>query len=431
VNKPLVDFDSNGCVEMLNHDLAGLEDEIKLHDTPILVYENLVFKPAEELLVEAAKATAFVESWRSAWSGKKQDFYESMYDQDFRNSDGRSRRDWMEHKRQVASNYDRIEIELEDLRIYRHRDVVVASFRQNYVGGGRFTSQGLKRLYLRESDGRFLIAGEDFEPLPSPPEKWLTAEEKRAALTTPPLTAAQVSEPAAIAAAGAIMPSGSDVTIASLARTFDSSDDAQAAADETARAAIESLSAGDGAVTLSARNDDPPDASEPSGLEESQIAADQGASDQASTEPVRIVSVVEPATVEIAVVEPPEPVESVEPAESGEADARWLLDGWLAAWSARDEDAYFAFYAPDFRFLDRGMGLEAFRKYRGRIMRRAESIEVSADDVKVRMSGDAAEVVFEQTYRSDSVSDRGRKTLALVRLDGIWRIVSEAFEASS
>ncbi|MDR2350554.1 MAG: L,D-transpeptidase family protein [Deltaproteobacteria bacterium] len=214
VNKPLVDYDSAGCVELLNHDLAALEDTINLYDTPILLSEEMTYAPAEELRREGRKVLAFAEKWRKAWSEKDLQTYSSLYAENFHNNDNMSREAWMNHKRNVARGYKKIDIKLDDLRSFRHRDVVVVSFVQRYQGDGRYSSVGVKRLYLKPSGDSFLIVAEDFSSMPRPDNrKRLSPEEKLAALTTPPLSVASFSEPVVTASAGALIP-GSETLFA-------------------------------------------------------------------------------------------------------------------------------------------------------------------------------------------------------------------------
>jgi murein L,D-transpeptidase YafK len=207
VNKPLVDYDSNGCIELLNHDLAGLEDYIRLNDTPILVADELTMAPAAEQKILAAEVRDFIESWRKAWSEKNLPAYRLHYDPLFVNTENRTFNGWMEQKRHISSIYNKIDVQLEDIRIFWHRDVIMVSFIQNYKGDNRFNSKGLKRLYLKKANPGLLIVGEEFTNLPGPaPSKKLTDSQKTAALTTPPLAVASVSDPVAVASAGTLTP---------------------------------------------------------------------------------------------------------------------------------------------------------------------------------------------------------------------------------
>ncbi|MDR2456129.1 MAG: L,D-transpeptidase family protein [Deltaproteobacteria bacterium] len=242
INKPLVDYDSEGCIELLNHDLAELEPYLRLFDTPILVEEDLRLQDASALKAEGRKVLDFVESWRLAWTGKDLASYGRMYDQGFVNSDALSFAAWMDKKRRLAQVYQRIEVSLDNIRAYRHRDTIMVSFNQIYKGDSRFTSKGLKRLYLREDpELGYQIVAEEFSPAPgAQPNKWLTASQREWALTTPPLAVAQVASPAAAASAGVLMAPDTSAPVL-VARNSEEAE-AAAAAEETARAAIESRS---------------------------------------------------------------------------------------------------------------------------------------------------------------------------------------------
>jgi murein L,D-transpeptidase YafK len=521
INKPLVDYDSNGCIEVQNHDIAALEDEIKLHDTPILVYDQLSFASKDDLKKEAEDVADFVERWRLAWSEKNIQQYATYYDEDFHNTDELGYKAWMDRKVRVAAGYQKIEVAISDLRIFRHRDTVVASFTQDYKGDARFRSLGYKRLYLKGEVGAWRIVAEEYGPLPAAsPEKWLTAQEKNLALTTPPLAVAQLSEPVAAASAGVILPSGS--TLVADNTPARAQTEAQAAADEAARAALEErtsrheVKASEVTVlaSLNPKDVNAGVARDTDGVTASPAAAEAGApaaqagpaatlsgaavaqagppagepaspeamvpdrsaplpeADEAPAEPVGTAPTEPAGPGDDEAVLADEPAEPVEPAETaqgtdrdqayqavqgegpgsdeGEGDgdgrpapdavvpagggltaeaATSLLNAWLAAWSSKDEGAYFACYAPDFYFKDLSLHLNSFKRYRSRRFQEAGGIKVEAEDVKVTISGDQAVITFIQSYTSDRHGDRGLKTLELGARDGQWLITSEAFTA--
>jgi ketosteroid isomerase-like protein len=107
-----------------------------------------------------------------------------------------------------------------------------------------------------------------------------------------------------------------------------------------------------------------------------------------------------------------------------------LLAGWVRAWEEKDLEAYFAFYADDFRFPDRDMSREAFVRYRTRLINGAGDIDVELEGPEMKISGDRATVTFAQRYRSDGFSDRGEKTLRLARRQGAWTITYETFRTA-
>jgi len=97
---------------------------------------------------------------------------------------------------------------------------------------------------------------------------------------------------------------------------------------------------------------------------------------------------------------------------------------WARAWSARDVDAYLAFYVSDFhpQDLDRP-SWEA--KRRERIMA-PKSIRVDVQDQKLTMiSSDHAEVVYRQVYQTEGSRLTSRKKIELTLVDGYWKILQE------
>jgi murein L,D-transpeptidase YafK len=108
-----------------------------------------------------------------------------------------------------------------------------------------------------------------------------------------------------------------------------------------------------------------------------------------------------------------------------------LLSAWIKAWKDRDQEAYFGLYAEDFRLEEKNMSFQAFRKYRGRLMTEAKILEVSAENPEAVISpGDQkGQVSFTQSYKSDTINDRGTKILYFRKRDGNWKIIGETWRA--
>ena len=101
------------------------------------------------------------------------------------------------------------------------------------------------------------------------------------------------------------------------------------------------------------------------------------------------------------------------------------VNGWAQAWSKKDADGYLAYYAKDFK-TPGGEGRADWEKQRRARIGAAKSIAVGIDSPKVTMRNpQQASVSFRQTYRSDKLSTKSRKTLELVKADGRWLIKEE------
>jgi outer membrane protein assembly factor BamE len=138
-----------------------------------------------------------------------------------------------------------------------------------------------------------------------------------------------------------------------------------------------------------------------------------------------------PATVPAAgAAAAPKPVPSTR-ADGGTALPSTVLaalESWRAAWSARDVERYLSMYATDFR-LPAGLSRARWEAQRRERIRRPSFIVVKVVDPQVSIAGESvATAVFTQVYESDSVKESGRKTLALVRQGGDWKIRDERFE---
>jgi tetratricopeptide (TPR) repeat protein len=117
----------------------------------------------------------------------------------------------------------------------------------------------------------------------------------------------------------------------------------------------------------------------------------------------------------------PEPVAS----SDASADVMKTVNGWAQAWSKKDVNAYLSYYAKDFK-TPAGEKRSDWEDTRRSRIAGAKTIAVAVESPKVTMKGpQQASVSFRQTYRSDKLNTRSRKTLELVQMDGRWLIREE------
>ncbi|MBF0529639.1 MAG: L,D-transpeptidase family protein [Deltaproteobacteria bacterium] len=392
INKKLTPLDSNGCVELKNIDILGLEELIKLYDTPILVYHDDKYKKVEDLNREAARVKTFVENWRKAWIAKSIRDYKAAYADDFLSDDGKNYQAWVSHKERLFKQYNKIKVDLNNLRIFRHQGMIVVLFDQYYHGDEHFVSNGIKRLYLREKNGKYEIASEvwdNFPPKPAP--KWLPAsikdkvlaEESGAATTVAAAKSETSSKPKLVAKAQLQQP------------VFEES--------------------GMGAKT------EPTEPAKP----EKRTPAKSGAATQSKTEPKTPET-----TVASKQTNKPEPKPEIKPEpkpSKDEADElRKLVDNWLNAWRKKDLDEYIAFYHPDFRY--RGMNVKAFKNYKADLAKKYTNVSIKIQKPDVQLEGSQALVTFVQDFRSDQHRDYGLKTLIFKKDKKDWRIKEESWQ---
>jgi adhesin transport system outer membrane protein len=122
----------------------------------------------------------------------------------------------------------------------------------------------------------------------------------------------------------------------------------------------------------------------------------------------------------------PAPAPASSPDTASTRELRQALEGWRTAWSKRDVDAYFGFYAPTF-VPATGGDREAWKERRKRVMERAAEISVDVADVTVTQpDASSATMVFKQTYRSATYRDVVTKTLQWTRVGDRWLISRES-----
>ena len=132
----------------------------------------------------------------------------------------------------------------------------------------------------------------------------------------------------------------------------------------------------------------------------------------AATNPVTAAAVSTPAT---ATIPAPDPSRTV----------LGTVEGWARAWSSKDVDKYFSYYAGDFR-TPKGEPRGNWEAARREQITKPRIIAVELVDPKVTLTDpNHATVAFKQIYRADAYRSSGRKTLELVRQGDRWLIQQE------
>ena len=113
-------------------------------------------------------------------------------------------------------------------------------------------------------------------------------------------------------------------------------------------------------------------------------------------------------------------------AATGNAEILETVNGWAKAWSAKNVDAYLAYYGKDFK-TPAGEARAEWEKARRARISAPKSIAVTVEAPKVQLAGDGqASVTFRQGYRSDVIkATSATKTLVLAKSDGRWLIQQE------
>ena len=111
--------------------------------------------------------------------------------------------------------------------------------------------------------------------------------------------------------------------------------------------------------------------------------------------------------------------------KSTEAQLADFLRSWVAAWSSRNTDAYFAHYADDFR-PGENRTRNAWQQRKRNIISAAEFINIRVESIKIEdQKEDEVTLSFKQNYESNTYQSESLKQLELRRYDDDWLIVAE------
>lgn len=117
-------------------------------------------------------------------------------------------------------------------------------------------------------------------------------------------------------------------------------------------------------------------------------------------------------------------VETKVSADAIEPEITKLVQDWASAWSRKDVKGYLAFYAGNFQ-TPNGMARKDWEAERKQRIDKPGKLIVTADDVKVSISGDTATVRFRQQYTSATLKSSTNKTLVFVKSGNKWLIQQE------
>jgi len=160
LDKPLLPYDTQGCVALHNSDLEELSGYIDLFSTPIIIEENIRYVSYEAIQKEKKEACALLKHWNDSWKNKELEEFIQCYSRDrFGKQKLNSLR---QTKSALNSTYKFIDVLLKDINIVRHDTTLITGFVQVYESD-RFKSTGFKKLYFQKNSDIYKIVGEDLE----------------------------------------------------------------------------------------------------------------------------------------------------------------------------------------------------------------------------------------------------------------------------
>jgi murein L,D-transpeptidase YafK len=175
---------SRGCVVVRNEIIRKLKAFIKLHETPILIFDKVHYVAKNEHDKRRDDLNDFIEGWRKAWESQDIEKYMTYYDTGFK-APGFNYNSWKTHKTKLKDQYKYIKVQLSQPFLLLHRDQLIVKTFQKYESNNH-ADYGVKTLYAVKTDKGYRIIREE----------WVPVRENLAATTAKAETSATATAPA-------------------------------------------------------------------------------------------------------------------------------------------------------------------------------------------------------------------------------------------
>ncbi|NOY54281.1 MAG: tetratricopeptide repeat protein [Deltaproteobacteria bacterium] len=149
-----------GCVVVNNKDIETLASFIRLHETPIIIYDKIAYTDRSAQDRVRREVFDFLTAWKTSWEQKDIDRFISFYAPAF--SSGKwDRTGWKKYKGYLFRQNRHITVNLTPYRVLRHKNYLTVTFRQEYRAD-HYRDTGIKRLFLVRDRGRLRILAEEW-----------------------------------------------------------------------------------------------------------------------------------------------------------------------------------------------------------------------------------------------------------------------------
>jgi murein L,D-transpeptidase YafK len=164
-DKALKSMDTNGCIAVENDDVAMLSDYITLHATPLVIVEKIQYMTPQEQQRKKELVQSFVDNWVQAHITGSYHHYLSFYSPGYL-PDISWWESWVKLRKTADDPAENIHIQISDMGIYQHQDMVVAVMDFRLVLKEVREFLGRRKLFIQESNSPTLqIIGDTFQVL--------------------------------------------------------------------------------------------------------------------------------------------------------------------------------------------------------------------------------------------------------------------------
>ncbi|NNF99929.1 MAG: L,D-transpeptidase [Desulfobacteraceae bacterium] len=163
-DKPLRNWDSNGCVVISNEDIDALSPFITLNRTPFIIVEDISFLPASTAARTVAGIRRLIENWTAAIEKGSVAAYLACYQKEHKPS-----LSWWPRWHRVRNNFRSSEtpfsLSMENISVFKHRAGFVVLFDQILKVRDISMKVGFKKIYVTEYRKSYRIIGETYQSL--------------------------------------------------------------------------------------------------------------------------------------------------------------------------------------------------------------------------------------------------------------------------
>ena len=154
------DDNTRGCIVMKNNDLNKLKKKINYKNSYLLIAQDRLLTTN---IYEISKILAFIYKWRRAWRESNFKVYKNFYDKNFRKSDGKNLKEFLEYKKRVFKirKHQEVKIFFDDINIIPYQNInnekiFRINMQQKYIANN-YKYVGPKELYIKFVNNKIKI----------------------------------------------------------------------------------------------------------------------------------------------------------------------------------------------------------------------------------------------------------------------------------
>jgi murein L,D-transpeptidase YafK len=154
--------DSRGCLVISNDFLINLSSYLKIN-TPVILTQSIKWIPKKKYQQKRSAYKKGIYKWKAAFENKNLEQYLKFYSKSFNNGKN-NYQSWKEHIQQLFSNTQEVNIQTEQLTIFKYpgeMNMLAVSFYQRFNGINHINNGYKQQYWKKETDGNWRIIHEN------------------------------------------------------------------------------------------------------------------------------------------------------------------------------------------------------------------------------------------------------------------------------